>query len=187
MEQQSGLTIETFLAVAEMIAAQLRIKEADRWTPHICQLKFVSFTTEFPEVNDRQFLWSAEQWLQNTGGQDFLRYPTWKELMVPLYRSENGLANRSWGFRETLPPMCQPAAAQLKQLPATPRSIAASPDPHNAAAYVPFTTTELPVLPPPKEDAGGLTPKQWADYLNFLATEERHGTPDDRPPAQGHP
>ena len=59
MERQDSLTIETLLSVAEMIAAQLRIKEADRWTPHICQLKFVSFTSEFPEVTDQQFLWAA--------------------------------------------------------------------------------------------------------------------------------
>ena len=108
MEAAGRLTIETFLAAAEMIAAQLRIKDADRWTPTICQLKYVSFLVEFPEVSDQQLVWAAEQWLQTTGGKDFLRYPTWKELMVPLYRSENGLANRSWGFRDSLPVMCQP-------------------------------------------------------------------------------
>ena len=171
MEPARGLTIETFLAVAEMIAAQLRIKEADRWTPHICQLKYVSFSTEFPEVSDNQFLWAAEQWLQNTGGKDFLRYPTWKELMVPLYRSENGLANRSWGFRDNLPAMCSPTPQQLAALPAQVRSIAGTPDPQNAAAYVPFETDQFPVLPPAAGDASGLSPKQWAEYLNELAEE----------------
>ena len=61
---EPNLTIETFLAVSEMVASQLRIKEADRWSANICKLKFVSFQTEFPEVNDQQFLWAAEQWIQ---------------------------------------------------------------------------------------------------------------------------
>lgn len=179
MEQQSGLSIETFLAVAEMVAAQLRIKDADRWTPQICQLKYVSFASEFPEVNDQQFLWAAEQWLQSTGGRDFLRYPTWRELMAPLYRTENGMANRSWGFRPDLPRLCAPSPQQLQLLPAAPLSIASSPDPHNSDAYVPFTSSELPCLPPSSDEGPGLTPQKWADYLNFLAeidgTTDQHG------------
>jgi len=172
VEPAGRLTIETFLATAEMIAAQLRIKDADRWTPTICQLKYVSFLVEFPEVSDQQLVWAAEQWLQATGGKDFLRYPTWKELMVPLYRSENGLANRSWGFRDSLPAMCQPTAEQLQLLPKRPMSIASSPDPHNAAAYLPFTADDHPALPPAHDEGPGLTPEKWADYLNFLAEEE---------------
>lgn len=171
MEQQSGLTIETFLAVAEMVAAQLRIKEADRWTAHICQLKFLSFCSEFPEVSDAQFLWAAEQWLQSTGDRDFIRYPTWRELMVPLYRSENGLANRSWGFRDTLPPLCQPSPQQLAMLPRQVRSISAAPDANNAAAYLPFEADQHPVLPPAGDIGPGLSPQQWAAYLNELAEE----------------
>jgi hypothetical protein len=177
MEQQRGLTIETFLAVAEMIASQLRIKEADRWTPHICQLKYVSFMGEFPEVTDRQFLWAAEQWLQGTGGKDFVRYPTWRELMNTLYRSENGLANRTWGFKEALPAGISPTAEQLAMLPAAPRSMVSPPDPQNAAAYVPFESTELPLLPPAHPKTG-LTPAKWADYLNYLAEEEGRATTD---------
>jgi hypothetical protein len=123
-------------------------------------------------VSDQQLVWAAEQWLQTTGGKDFLRYPTWKELMVPLYRSENGLANRSWGFRDSLPAMCQPTAEQLQLLPKRPMSIASSPDPHNAAAYLPFTADEHPALPPAHDEGPGLTPARWADYLNFLAEEE---------------
>lgn len=176
MEQTCGLAIETFLAVAEMVAAQLRIKEADRWTPQICQLKFLSFTSEFPEVNDRQFLWAAETWLQSTGGREFLRYPTWRELMAPLYRTENGMANRSWGFRPDLPALCAPTQQQQQLLPASPHSISPSPDPHNSDAYVPFTSDELPCLPPPMDEGPGLTPQKWADYLTFLA--ELDGTTD---------
>ena len=48
MAQANSLTPETFLAVAEMIAGHLRIKESDRWSAHICRLKFHSFTSEFP-------------------------------------------------------------------------------------------------------------------------------------------
>lgn len=177
MEQQGCLTIETFLAVSEMLASFMRLKEADRWTPHICQLKFASFCSEFPEVNEKQFVWAAEQWLQSTGLKDFLRYPTWRELMAPLYRSENGLANRSWGFRHDLPPMFLPTADQLALLPAAPRSMTAAPDPQNAAAYVPFETTELPALPP-EHPKTGLTPEKWADYLNYLAEEDARAKGD---------
>ena len=162
------LTIETFLAVAEMVAAQLRIKEADRWSAHICQLKYVSFSGEFPEVSDSQFLWAAEQWLQGTGGKDFLRYPTWKELMAPIYRCENGLANRSWGFRAELPDMCRPSHAQLALLPQQPRSIALPPDPANTGAYVPFQVDHHPALPPARDIGPVLTPQKWASYLEEL-------------------
>jgi hypothetical protein len=172
MAPAACLTIETFLAVAEMVAAQLRIKEADRWSPHICQLKYVSFTGEFPEVSDPQFLWAAEQWLQDTGGKDFLRYPTWKELMAPLYRCENGLANRSWGFRHELPAMVQPSSQQRALLPRELRSIALPPDPANTSAYIPFHTDQHPALPPAEDLGPGLTPEKWADYLSFIAELE---------------
>lgn len=172
MEQQGSLTIETFLAVAEMIAAQLRIKEADRWTAHVCQLKFVSFLSEFPEVSDLQFLWAAEQWLQDTGARDFVRYPTWKQLMVPLYRSENGLANRSWGFRDSLPAMCRPGADQLRRLPTRPESICPGPDPQNAEAYVQFEAGPHRPMLPAAAEGSGLTPEQWAEHLLRLAEED---------------
>jgi hypothetical protein len=182
MEQPSRLTIEAFLAVAEMIAAQLRIKEADRWSPVICQLKYVSFSGEFPEVGDGQFLWAAEQWLQSTGGKEFLRYPTWRELMAPLYRCENGLANRSWGFRHELPAMVQPSPQQRALLPQELKSIACPPDPANTDAYIPFQTDSHPLLPPPS--GCGLTSAQWAEYLNQLAEEDPHGAVDQQTPVE---
>jgi len=172
MAQPNRLTPETFLAVAEMIAAHLRIKEADRWSPHICRLKFHSFTSEFPEINEPQFMWAAEQWIQSLKPDVFKRYPTWKELMAPLYRSENGLANRSWGYKPELPGFCQPTQPQLAMLPAEPYSLAAAPDPHNADAYVPFTCTEHPLLPPAVDERPGLTPERWADYLKWVNQEE---------------
>jgi hypothetical protein len=170
MAKSNSLTAETFLAVAEMIAAQLRIKEADRWTPHICRLKFHSFTSEFPEINETQFMWAAEQWVQGLEPSTFKRYPSWKELMAPLYRTENGMANRSWGFREELPSFCRPTASQLAMLPAARRSLAAVPDAHNAQAYVPFESNEQPLLPPAQEDSP-LTPEKWQDYLQWVQEE----------------
>jgi hypothetical protein len=172
MAKPNRLTPETFLAVAEMIAAQLRIKEADRWSPHICRLKFHSFSSEFPEVSEPQFMWAAEQWIQGLDPSAFKRYPTWKEMMAPLYRCENGMANRSWGFRENLPAFLQPTAEQLAQLPSTRRSLAAAPDPANAEAYVPFQSSEQPLLPPADDEGPGLTPERWADYIQWVAEEE---------------
>lgn len=181
MEQPSSLTIESFLAVAEMIAAQLRIKEADRWSPHICQLKFVSFCSEFPEVTDAQLLWAAEQWLQNTGGVEYLRYPTWRELMSPLYRCENGLANRSWGFKGFLPSHIQPTTTQIRMLPSKPQSLAAPPDTQNAAAYTRFDSPhQVAMALPAAHPTEGLTPAKWADYLNYLAEEEARAATDRR-------
>lgn len=177
MAGRRSLTPETFLAVAEMVAGHLRIKESDRWSPHICKLKFHSFTTEFPEVSEPQFMWAAEQWIQNLP-VGFSRYPTWKELMAPLYRTENGLANRSWGFSPELPPYVRPTAEQLAALPGNSRSILPVPDRANAAAYVPFESDELPALPPGAEADTPLTPAKWAAYLAWVAEEEGDGTTD---------
>lgn len=131
--QTHKLNIETFLAVAEMVAAQLRIKEADRWSPQICQLKYVSFVSEFPMVTGQQLMWAAEQWIQSTT-KDFLRYPTWDELMTPLFRCEGGRVNKSWGFREDLPQYLRPQRWQLDLLPAL-QSVLSPPDLGNRDAY----------------------------------------------------
>jgi hypothetical protein len=170
MAQANSLTPETFLAVTEMIAAHLRIKEADRWSPHICRLKFHSFTSDFPEVNEPQFMWAAEQWIQTTDTKSFLRYPAWSELMAPLYRTEAGRANRSWGPRPGLPKFVQFKPAQLDQLPQLPASIHAAPDPANAEAYALVQSTPRPALPP-AEEAQGLTDEQWQAYLQLVQEE----------------
>ena len=134
-----GLKKETFLAVAEMLASHLRLKEADRWSIAICKLKYVSFQSSYPEVNDQQFLWAAEQFVQSTSNDKFLRYPTWNELMSFLYRTENGVPNRSWGFKETLPKLIQPTKEQLALMPKEPESLCRdSTDPQNQRAYKTF-------------------------------------------------
>jgi len=138
MAKQSKLSIQTFLAASEMIAAHLRIKEADRWSAQISQLKYVSFTQAYPEVSQEQFLWAAEQFVQTTTNKDFLRYPTWDELMTFLYRLENGKPNRSWGFKENLPQMCQPVPNQLALMPPKPASNYEPPDKENKQAYKTF-------------------------------------------------
>lgn len=175
MAQLNSLTPETFLAVAEMIAAHLRIKEADRWSPHICRLKFHSFTSDFPEISETQFMWSAEQWIQATEAAAFLRYPTWGELMAPLYRTENGRANRSWGPREELPGFVRFKPEQLAMLPTRPRSQVAPPDQGNIEAYRTVGRAgeaEAKGLPlsPVKEvlalaPSAGLSDEQWQEYL----------------------
>lgn len=165
-----SLTIESFMVGADMVASHLRVKDVDRWSPQVGRLKYHSFTGEFPEVNDKQFLWSCEKWIQGLP-PGFTRYPTWRELMAPLYRTENGLANRSWGFNPMLPPALAPSAEQLLLLPTKRRSIAAVPDPGNAEAYVPFETDQLPMLPPAADETP-LTPKRWNDYLRWVKQEE---------------
>ena len=134
-----GLKKETFLAVAEMLASHLRLKEADRWSVPICKLKYVSFQSSYPEVNDQQFLWAAEQFVQSTSNDKFLRYPTWNELMSFLYRTENGTPNRSWGFKESLPRSIQPTREQLALMPRESESLHRdTTDPQNQGAYKTF-------------------------------------------------
>lgn len=180
MAQANSLTPETFLAVAEMIAGHLRLKEADRWSPHICRLKFHSFTSEFPEINEPQFMWAAEQWIQGTQAANFLRYPTWGELMAPLYRSEAGRANRSWGPREGLPGFVRFKPEQLALLPSAPQSIAAPPDPQNTDAYRTVgrageaEAKGLPLQPapePPLLTGLGLSDDEWQAYVARLKEE----------------
>ena len=173
-----ALTPETFLAGIEMVQQQLRIKRDDQWSAAVCKLKFASFCAEFPEVNDPQFFWACEQWIQRHSDRDFVRFPTWVELMVPLYASENGKANRSWGFKRDLPQQLKPTAEQIAQLPTRARSIAGAADPHNADAYQRFKSSDKPLLPSVTAATGdGLTPEQWATYLRQLA-EEADGATD---------
>jgi len=79
-------------------------KEADRWSPHTCQLKFHSFTSEFPEVTESQLMWAAEQWIQGLGPGTFKRLPHLKET---AWRIEVGGSVRSCR------PSVRPAAWQL--------------------------------------------------------------------------
>jgi len=165
----ASLTRETFLAVAEMVAGHLRLKEADRWSPHVCRLKFHSFTSEFPEVNDSQFMWAAEQWVQSTDPANFHRFPIWRELMAALYRCEGGLANRSWGPRPELPGFARFKPEQLAMLPEQPRSLLPPPDRHNADAYALVSSGQrrLPAAEP--DFSQGLTDEEWQAYLANLA------------------
>lgn len=180
MATTNSLTPETFLAVAEMIAGHLRLKEGDRWSPHVCRLKFHSFTSEFPEINEAQFMWAAEQWIQGTEAATFLRYPTWGELMAPLYRSEAGRANRSWGPKADLPAFVRFRPEQLALLPATPRPLAQPPDQRNIDAYRTVGRAGeaeaqglalKPVAEQPLLTGCGLTESEWRDYLEHLPQE----------------
>jgi hypothetical protein len=167
----ASLTPETFLAVAEMVAAHLRLKEVDRWTPHVCRLKFHSFTSEFPEISEAQFMWAAERWIQGLDS-GFHRYPTWRELMAPLFRCEAGLANRSWGPRPDLPAFVAFKPDQLAQLPGQPQSQLPPPDSHNSGAYA-VTAPGRPALPAGQsEEARGITDEDWQAYLASVAEWE---------------
>lgn len=133
---------EAFFLGCDLIFAQLRLKEADRWSEGVALLKLASFTTAFPEVNDRQFLWACEQWCQGvTNGSGFRCFPPWVELVAPLYRRENGLANRSWGFNPNLPHALLPTAQQIAMLPRQRRSLVPTDDPAHDRWLPPANTT----------------------------------------------
>lgn len=173
------LDAETFLAGVEMIQQQLRIKRDDQWSTNVCKLKYTSFLAEFPEVSNRQFFWACERWIQEFSAKDFVTFPTWEELMVPLYAVENGRANRSWGFKRDLPSSIAPTPSQIDALPKQPRSIAGAADPLNRDAYeVVVTPREKPqhLLPESGLTENGLTAEQWANYLRELEAEI--GAPD---------
>lgn len=109
---------EWFFTCAEMIWAQLRTKESDRWQSAVALMMHHTFVHDFPEVSTKQFVWATNQWIQSTAGKEFIRFPAWRELMAPLYRcDEKGLAVRSWGMRPELPAGLQPTPAQLALMP----------------------------------------------------------------------
>lgn len=154
------LTIEVFLTGAEMMFAHLRVKEADRWSTAVCKLKFASFKGSFPEIDREQFLWACEVWVQESAGKEFLKFPTWAELMACLYGTEGGLANRSYGFKNDLPPFLRPTIAQLAMLPKERMTL----KPHQGEAYR-LLPAAGPLLLPKHVPAAGLTDEQWASYL----------------------
>ena len=173
------LDAETFLAGVEMIQQQLRIKRDDQWSTVVCKLKYTSFLAEFPEVQSHQFFWACERWIQQFSAKDFATFPTWQELMVPLYAVENGRANRSWGFKRDLPSFVAPTPSQRDALPKQPRSIAGAVDPLNRDAYevviTPRSDPQKLLAEAPFSD-DRLTSAQWAEYLREL--EKEIGTSD---------
>jgi hypothetical protein len=136
----SLLSPQAFFLGCENIFAHLRLKESDRWGEALALAKLASFTASFPEVNDRQFLWVCEEWVQQAYfSKGFRTFPTWAELASPLYRREHGLANRSWGFNPNLPPQLQPTAQQLLMLPGSRQSLLPPAEPGHEP-YVPPAT-----------------------------------------------
>lgn len=154
------LDIDEFLAGAEMLFSHLRVREADRWSTAVCKLKFASFKGSFPEIDREQFLWACEQWVQESAGKEFLKFPTWAELMASLYGTEGGLANRSYGFKVELPAFLQPTLQQLAMLPKERMTLR----PHQGEAYR-LLPAAGPLLLPKHVPAAGLTDEQWAAYL----------------------
>jgi len=156
---------EAFTRGCRMIERHIRTRADAAWSTEDFKLKFVSFSTDFPEVSTPQFLWACERWIQGATGE-FLRFPTWRQLMVPLYRCQSGVPNRAWGFKEDLPRSLQPTRQQLAMLP----SGLASPPPdgaENPAAYslVAAGGDEQRLLPAAASDSQSLSRKDWIEYL----------------------
>jgi hypothetical protein len=154
------LTIDVFLTGAEMLFAHMRVREGDRWSEAVCKLKFASFKGAFPEIDREQFLWACEQWVQESAGKEFLKFPAWAELMAFLYGTEGGLANRSYGFKVELPAFLRPTPQQLAMLPKERMTL----KPHQGEAYR-LLPASGPLLLPKHVPAAGLTDEQWQAYL----------------------
>jgi hypothetical protein len=159
--ERTHLTPEAFLAGCELLMSHVRMRESDRWGELACKVKYASFRGAFPEVDREQFLWACEQWIQETAGQDFLRFPTWTELMATLYGTEAGLANRSYGFKPDLPAWLQPTERQRAMLPRQAKTLRPHPGPEYQ--LVPPAGVQ-PLLPPRREEVG-MTDEQWEAYL----------------------
>jgi hypothetical protein len=156
---------EAFTRGCRMIERHIRTRADAAWSTEDFKLKFVSFSSDFPEVSTPQFLWACERWIQGATGE-FLRFPTWRQLMVPLYRCQSGAPNRAWGFKEDLPRSLQPTRQQLAMLPSGLAS--APPDgAENPAAYrlVSAGGDGQRLLPAVASDSPGLTREEWAEYL----------------------
>lgn len=155
---------EAFTRGCRMIERHIRVRPDAAWSTEDFKLKFCSFSSEFPEVSTPQFLWACERWIQGATGE-FLRFPTWRQLMAPLYRCQGGMPNRAWGFKPDLPRSLQPTRQQLAMLPAGPGS--SPPDgAENPAAYsLVAAGGEQRLLPAAAPDSLSLTPEQWAEHL----------------------
>jgi hypothetical protein len=160
---------EAFTRGCRMIERHIRTRADAAWSTEDFTLKFVSFGSDFPEVSTPQFLWACERWIQGATGE-FLRFPTWRQLMAPLYRCSAGLPNRRWGFKEDLPRSLQPTRQQLAMLPSGPGS--SPPDgAENPAAYrlVTAGSDDQRLLPAADPVPRGLTPEKYREHLREQA------------------
>lgn len=155
-------TLESFLASIQMLYQHLRLKEADRWTPAVARIKHVFFVEAYPEVSDRQFLWCCERWIQSTKPEAFHRLPTWDELMRSLYRCKGGKPERSWGFRDDLPPYILPSPKQVAMLPSA--VAGGAPDDENHEAYQ-VRSAPGPLLPPTNQTRQSPLERLWQQHL----------------------
>lgn len=172
---QRELTIEVFLMVAEMLFGHLRLKEADRWSEDVAFLKWTSFRAMYPEVSCQQLTYAAEMWIQSTAGTGFQSFPTWAELLAPIYRCDGrGLAVRAAGFKPDLPPSLQPTASQLALMQGAPDPRRALPPGADPAAYEVVSGSQ-PLIPEPpfREPCEGLTPEVWAAHLERCKEQQR--------------
>ena len=153
-----------FTRGCRMIERHIRTRADAAWSTEDFKLKFVSFSSDFPEVSTPQFLWACERWIQGATGE-FLRFPTWQQLMVPLYRCSAGIPSRAWGFKESLPRSLQPTQQQLAMLPAglgpTPPNGAENPAAYSLVA----AGAQQRLLPAAAPDSLSLTPQQWDEHL----------------------
>ena len=170
---------EAFTLGCRMIERHIRTRADAAWSTEDFKLKFVSFSADFPEVSTPQFLWACERWIQAATGE-FLRFPTWRQLMAPLYRCDAGLPNRAWGFKPDLPRSLQPTRQQLAMLPS-----GSGPSPpdgaENPAAYrlVAAGSDGQRLLPPAGPVPRGLTPERYRQHLQEqarLRKQQRQGS-----------
>lgn len=152
------LTFADFLSGCEMVQNHLRIPPAQYWSADVCKLKFSSFQTSFPEASATHFWWACETWIQGVG-QAFSRFPTWAELMSPLYKCQGDCPVRAWGFRDDLPTHLRPQPWQLKLLPAPSLAL-----PADSRPFVPA---------PPREGRAGSTTLESAAAAAQLVIRRR--------------
>jgi hypothetical protein len=155
---------EAFTRGCRMIERHIRTRPDAAWDTEEFKLKFLSFSIDFPEVSTPQFLWACERWIQDATGE-FLRFPTWQQLMVPLYRCQGGMPNRAWGFKADLPRYVQPTSQQLAMLPAVSGAIVPKGAENPAAYHLAAAGNGQRLLPAHAPRRRGLTPDEWEQHL----------------------
>lgn len=112
----SRVTPEVVLAQLEAIEAFLRVPSAAQLTADQRKMKLVLLQSEFPETSTAHLCWCVAQWMERCGSEEFRRFPSWEEVLAPLYIELNGRPSRAAGYKKTLCPFLQPAAWQLEAL-----------------------------------------------------------------------
>lgn len=192
-----AVTPEVALAQLEAIEAFLRLPLAAQLTKEQRKMKLMLLQSSFPETSTAHLCWCVARWMEKVGSDGFARFPSWEEVLAPLYIELNGHPSRQAGYKPTLPSFLRPATWQLQalkfglqeesernnpQLPAAADEGSPLPAPQEEAAAFFAGNPDHPaallyVSRPPKRV--GLDAENWGAYIKSVDTDAiPSATPD---------